>query len=141
MNLFIYFCILALNVVAIFMTYKFLGASMEKKEKFIFIVIGMAVMYLTVSVVYWLSTKNLDIGELAEVGKKIITFTFVPVNSIIVLPFIASSYKHFKIGDLKSDNFRNRCILSIIVMILVLTVEFFYFKDIQLGILNIVTKS
>ena len=33
MVIFIYLCILLLNIVAIFMTYKFLGEDFEKKEK------------------------------------------------------------------------------------------------------------
>ena len=43
MVIFIYLCILLLNIVAIFMTYKFLGEDFEKKEKSIFLVVGIAI--------------------------------------------------------------------------------------------------
>lgn len=138
MTLFIYICILALNLAVIFMTYKFLGQDMEKKEKVIFIAIGIAIIYVIVSGVYWLSTKSANLGELAEAGKDFIIFTFVPVNAIIALPFFASSYKNMKNGRLKTEKFKNRCILIGTMLVIVLIFEFFYFKDIQAGILSIV---
>lgn len=60
MVIIIYLGILLINVVAVFMVYKFLGTDMEKKEKLIFIAIGTSIMYVTVSFVYWLSTKNVE---------------------------------------------------------------------------------
>ena len=98
MVIFIYLCILLLNIVAIFMTYKFLGEDFEKKEKSIFLVVGIAIMYMIVSLVYWLSTRGVDLGINNEIGKNFVVFTFVPINSMLVLPFLASSYKYFKQG-------------------------------------------
>ncbi len=141
MVIFIYLCILALNLAAIFMMYKLLGEEIEKKEKAIFIIVGIAIMYATVSLVYWLSTKNIDLGVSNDVGKNFITFTFVPINSILVLPFLASSYKYFKQGMLKSEKFRNRVILAGVIIIIALIIEFFYFKDIQNGILSIIQSA
>lgn len=140
MVLFIYFCILALNIVAILVNYRFLG-TIDKKEKIIFIVIGIAIMYLTVSMVYNLSIKNIETEKIAELGKNLITYTFVPVNVILVLPFLASSYKNFKQGRLKKEVFRNRILLLLLLLIIILIIEFFYFQDIQTGILNIVQSK
>lgn len=141
MIIFIYLSILVLNLVAIFMTYKFLGEKIEQKEKVIFIVVGVAIVYITVSLVYWLSTRNIDLGTSSELGKNFIIFTFVPINSMVVLPFLANSYKYFKQGRLKKQNFRNRIILFSVILIIVLIIEFFYFKDIQNGILNMVQST
>ena len=138
MVLFIYFCILILNLVAIFLVYRFLGTAVEKKEKWIFIAGVMAFMYMLVSLVYWLSTKNINLGTDSNLGSNFITFTFVPVNGILVLPFLASSYRYWKEGRLKSEKFRNRIILSIVILVIVLVIEFFYFQDIQNGILSLV---
>lgn len=44
MVIIIYLGILLINVVAVFMVYKFLGTDMEKKEKLIFIAIGTSIM-------------------------------------------------------------------------------------------------
>lgn len=141
MVIFIYLCILILNVVAVFMTYKFLGEDFEQKQKLTFIVVGIAIMYMLVSLIYWLSTKNIDLGTTNEMGKNFIVFTFVPINSMIVLPFLASSYKYFKQGRLKTQNFKNRIILIAVILIIVLVLEFFYFKDIQNSILSIIQAA
>lgn len=141
MAIIIYICILLLNLTAIYMTYKFLGEEIEKKEKFIFIAIGTAIMYVLVSLVYWLSTKNIELGTTSEKGKNLITFTFVPINIIIALPFLAKSYKYFKQGRLKKEKFKNRIILIGVILIIALIVEFFYFKDIQNGILSMIQAS
>lgn len=138
MVVFIYLCILVLNMAAIFITYKFLGEQVEKKERAIFIIIGMAIMYITVSFVYWISTKSIDVKTISEAGKNFITFTFVPVNSILVLPFLGRSYRYLKQGRLRTEVFKNRTILMCVILIIVLIIEFFYFKDIQNGILNII---
>jgi ATP-dependent Clp protease protease subunit len=49
--------------------------------------------------------------------------------------FIDRSYKYFKQGRLKKQNFKNRIILLCVILIIVLILEFFYFKDIQNSIL------
>ena len=141
MILFIYACILALNLVAIFLTYYFLGKEMDKKTKGIFIIVGIAVIYMLVSFVYWIGTKDIELGVSESFGKNLITFTFVPVNAIIILPFLASSYKNLKAGRLKVENFRNRCILLAIALIILLVMECSYFKDIQTGIYNMLESA
>lgn len=138
MLLFIYFCILILNVVAVLLNYRFLGQSIEKKDKWIFMMVGIAVMYLLVSIIYGISTKEVDLGQASTTTKNLITFTFVPVNGILILPFIANSYRYYREGRLKVENFRNRVILLAVVLVVVLLIEFFYFKDIQTGILNMI---
>ena len=140
MVIFIYLCILLLNIVAIFMTYKFLGEDFEKKEKSIFLVVGIAIMYMLVSGVYWLSTDKIEMQELSEAIQNFITFTFVPLNAIVILPFAASSFRHYQNGKLRGDKLRNRYILLAIVLIIILIIEFFYFKDIQLGIVNMINS-
>ena len=137
----IYICILLLNLIAVFMVYKFLGTELEKKEKMLFIVVGIAIMYLTVSFTYWLSTKNIDLNISNDMGKNLIVFTFVPITGIITLPFMANSYKCYKNGRLKLKKYKNRIILISVILIIALVFEFFYFKDIQNGILNIIQSA
>ena len=138
MLLFIYFCILILNVVAVLLNYRFLGTTIEQKDKWIFIIVGIAVMYLLVNIVYGFSTKEVDLGKATTTTKNLITFTFVPVNAILILPFIANSYRYYREGRLKVQNFKNRIILLVIILFIVLMIEFFYFKDIQTGILSMI---
>ena len=134
---FIYIFILIINIVSIVLVYHFLGKELEQKTKWIFIIIGTAIMYMLVSVIYWLGTLNVDLQVKDSMGKNLIVFTFVPVNAIITMPFIASSFKYWTNGRLKSVPFRNRCILIGIILLVILVIEFFYFQDIQNGILSI----
>ncbi len=143
MILFIYLCILVLNLVAIGLTYRFLGVAFEKKEKFIFITVGIAIMYMLVAATYWLSTKNMQFAGNAGMGtaQSLITFTFVPINMILTLPILASSYRAYKEGRLKAQNFKNRLIALAIILVIILIIEFFYFKDIQSGIIELINKA
>ena len=141
MILFIYICILVLNILAIFFTYRFLGEDSEKKEKWIFIIVGVAVMYMLVTAVYWLSTKDINLGEGASIAKNLITFAFVPVNAIVILPPLARAYNYAKIGKLGKDKLKNRAILLAVILLIILIIEYIYFKNIQTGILNIISSK
>ena len=45
--------------------------------------------------------------EIYDNLKNLITFLFVPINGIVVLPILAKSYAKYKIGNLKIDKLRN----------------------------------
>lgn len=136
----ILFFTLILNIVAIMLTYNCLS-NIEKKQKFIVIAVGIAVIYALTSFVYWASTKDVAIKEVSESGKNIITFLFVPINSIVVLPLIAKSYNKYKIGRLASDKFRNRGIVLGAILLIILIIECSYFKDIQNGVISLIEEN
>ncbi len=138
--LLILFFILVLNIVAIALTYYCLS-SIEKKEKIIFIAIGVAVIYILTSFVYWVSTKNIAIKEVSEMGKNLITFIFVPINGIIVLPILAKSYAKYKTGMLDIDRLKNRGLVLGMILAILLIIECKYFKNIQNSVVEIVEKN
>lgn len=140
MNIFIILFILLINVINIFAIYKLLGNGIGRKEKILFIMVGVAVMYMLVSAVYWFSSIGMD-KNAADSGRDLITFTFVPVNGLCVLTFLSSSYKKFKEGSLKVDILRNRCVVLVAVLIILLIVEFFYFKNIQNNALEMLNNA
>lgn len=132
--------IIILNIVAIALVYYCLE-NMEKKEKIIFIGAGIAVIYILTSFVYWISTQNVEIKEVSEMGKNLITLLFVPVNAIIVLPLLAKSYRKYSAGKLKADKFRNRVIVLTIILAILLIMECTYFKDIQNSVVNMIENN
>ncbi len=136
----ILFFIIVLNLVALGLTYYCLN-NMEKKDKIIFIAIGVGVIYILTSLVYWISTKGIEIKEVSEMGKNLITFLFVPVNSIFVLPLLAKSYNKYKIGKLASDKLRNRGIVLGVILAILLVIECSYFKDIQNSVVTIIENN
>ena len=131
----IFVSIILLNIVAILLTYHSLS-DFEQKERVIFIVIGIAIMYMLTSFVYWLSTKGVEIKEVSESAKNTITLMFVPINSIIILPLFARSYQKYKLGNLAPNKFRNRVVIFGIILLIILIIECSYFRDIQEGVIN-----
>ena len=139
MILFIIF-ILIINVVTITLVYYCLSDSL-KKEKIIFIAVGIAIIYVLTSLVYWISTKDIKIKEVSETCKNLIIFLFVPINAIITLPIVAKSYNKYKMGTLKKDKFRNRIIVIGGMLLIVLIIECSYFKNIQNGVIQLIEKN
>lgn len=138
--LLILFFIIVLNIIAIGLTYYCLD-NMEKKEKMIFIAVGIAITYMLTSLVYWISTKNVSVKEVSETGKNIITFMFVPINGILILPILAKSYAKYERGRLEIIQFRNRCIVLAFLALIVLVLECSYFKDIQNGVIEMIKNN
>ena len=132
--------VLILNIVAIALTYHSLS-NFEKKERIICVAVGIAIIYIITSIIYWISTKNVASKDVAETAKNVITFLFVPINAILTLPIIAKSYCKYKMGKLAGDKLRNRIIVLAIPFIIVLIIECSYFTDIQNGILEFVKDN
>jgi len=134
MNIFIIIAILVVNVVAVVLTYQFIKI-LDRKEKVMFIAITIAINYMVVSAIYALSSIGID-ALVAENAKSFITYMFVPVNMILVMPFIASTYSKIKLRKIGKEPLRNRIIAIVAWAILILVIEYFYFKSIQLNISN-----
>ena len=132
--------IIILNIVSIVLMYYCLG-DLEKKEKLIFIAAGTAIMYMLTSIVYWISTRNVEISEVSETGKELITFLFVPINAIFVLPLFAKSYYSFKQGRISGSILRNRGVVLGIILLIVLIIECMYFENIQEQVVNLVKEK
>lgn len=132
MNIFIMLAILLVNVVAVILTYQFIKI-LEKKEKVIFIAITIAINYIIVSAIYGLSSIGIE-EVVTQNAKAFVTYMFVPVNIILIMPFIASTYCKIKLNKIKQTPLRNRIIAIAAWTILILVVEYFYFKNIQLNI-------
>lgn len=129
--------ILILNIVSIFLMYKCL-TGIDKKEKLVFIAAGVAIMYVLTSIIYWISTRSIEITEVSNLGKDLIIFAFVPVNSIIVLPIFAKSFSKYREGRIDNRILRNRGILLGIILIILLVIECIYFKNIQEQVVNLI---
>ena len=132
--------ILILNIVSIVLMYYSLG-SLSKKEKLLYIVVGTAIMYIITSIVYWFSTRGIEVTEVSERGKDLITFLFVPINGIIILPMLAKSYNKLKYGSLDKSVFLKRGIVLAVILLIVLIIECMYFKNIQEQVVNMLNEQ
>lgn len=132
--------ILIFNIVSIVLMYYCLG-DIEKKEKIIFIAVGTGIMYILTSIVYWISTMRIEITEVSETGKNLITFLFVPVNGLIILPILAKSYVKLKYGNISNKVFANRILVLAVLLIIIFIIECNYFRQIQEQVVNLIKNN
>ena len=132
--------IFILNVVSILLMYRCL-TNVVAKEKLIFIAAGTALMYIFTSVIYWISTRSIEITEVSQKGKDLIIFAFVPVNGILILPLFAKSFSKFKGGSIDSRILRNRGIVLAVILASLLTIECVYFKNIQEQVVKLIMEN
>lgn len=129
MNILIILAIAIANIIAIALIYQFVK-KMQVMEKTIFIAVSFAIIYILVSITYGISGIGID-SRINEAAKEFITFIFVPVNVIILVPFIASKYNKLKFGEISKEEFIKRLVVVGIVGIIILTIEGFYFKNVK----------
>lgn len=134
MNIFLIIAMILANITAVAIVYQFIK-KLEQKEKIIFIAIGIAFMYVLISIVYWFSGFGID-KTIHEASKNFVLYLFVPVNVILFIPYFASQYMKLKVNQIKIAKFVNKLSTMAILLILVLVVEYFYFRNIQENINN-----
>lgn len=132
--------IIILNAVSILLMYRSLN-NLTSKEKLIYIAAGTVIMYLLTSLVYWISTRNIEITEVSSTGKDLIIFLFVPINGIVVLPLFAKSYCKFRANKLSSRVLRNRGIALGAILLIMLIIECAYFENIQKQVENMINDK
>lgn len=134
MNIFIMLAIVATNAIAIALIYQFVK-KLPKMDKLVFIAGSVAMIYVIVSIVYWISGFGID-QKVHEAAKSFITYTFVPVNVILLVPFVATKYNKLKNNEIGRDDFFKRLAIVGIVAVIILIVEYNYFKGMQLNMIQ-----
>lgn len=134
MEIFILLGITFANAVALLLVYQFVK-RLTKMDKIIFIAACFAICYALVSITYWISGFGID-DEVNEAAKTFITYVFVPVNIILLAPFVATKYSKWRANEIDKEEFIKRLITIGIVAIIILTVECIYFKNIKQNIMD-----
>lgn len=134
MDLYLLIAIVLVNSIAIGIVYQFIK-KLENKQKLIIIAISIALMYILVSITYWISGFGIA-GHIHEQTKNFIIYMFVPVNVILFIPYLASQYMKLKSKKIKIEKFLNKVATLIVLLIVVLVVEYFYFCNVQENIIE-----
>lgn len=129
MNIFITLAILFANAIAITLVYQFVK-GLPKMEKIIFIGVSFAIMYVLVSISYWISSFGIS-ENVNEALKNFIIYIFVPVNVIILIPFIARKYYKWRKNEIDKESLVKRVIIVSIIGVIILTVETAYIKQVK----------
>ena len=132
MNIFLTIAIVLANLISIFTVYQFIK-RLDHKQVVIFIAVSVAIMYMLISIIYWLSGFGID-EKIHEASKNFVQYIFVPVNVLLFIPYIASKYMKLKENEITRSEFANKIEILAILLIVVLVIEFFYFRDIQANI-------
>ncbi len=138
MDIFILIGIVLVNVIAILIVYHFIK-QLNNKQKIVIIAMGIAFNYILVMIVYALSSIGMD-AQIAETANSFITFIFVPINTIMNVPFLASSYCRYLQKKLTKQKMRNRIIIVVLVTLVIMVLEYFYFQSIQAGVAAMLEK-
>ena len=120
--------ILMVNIVAIAIVYAFIR-KLPKKDILLFIAISVAIIYILVSVIYWFSGFGID-SKVHENSKNFVFYLFIP--------YIAAKYYKLRKKQINRVEFINKVTKMIGILLIILIIEFFYFKNIQNNITDIV---
>ena len=139
MNIFLIIAIILANAIAVTIVYQILKKQ-PKKEVLIFIAASVTIIYIVVSIVYWLSGFGID-SEVHESSKNFIIYLFVPVNVILFIPYIAVQYKKVrqnkKLEKYDIEKLSTKVAIVVVIFLIALIGQFFYFKNIQYNIKDI----
>ena len=135
MNLYLMIAIIIINAIAIGIEYQLIK-KLEKKQKLIIIAISVALMYMLVSLIYWISGFGIN-KEIHEQTKSFIIYLFVPVNMLIFVPYLTIQYKKVRAKEISTEKFSKKIVWVVIVLIIVVVVEYFYFRNVQNNIQTI----
>lgn len=139
-NSIIFLFIVIANAIAIMFSYHSFDKNIEKNKRVMYTMISVGIMYIVTLITYFFSSIGIE-KEVAQKSKDMIIFSFVPVNTIIIIPFIVSSFYKKKKGIITLEQLNTRTIIMIVITIVLLIGEFFYFRNIEKGIMNIANQK
>ena len=98
------------------------------------------IIYISVLVIYFFCSIGND-KDIATQAKQTIVFTFVPVNSIILIPYLLRSFNKRKNKEITGDQLNKRAVTMVIIAVVLIVSEFFYFRNIEKGIGRIIEQQ
>lgn len=137
MEIFITFFILVANVVGLLLVYHSFDNRIEKNKKLMYTMICFGIMYIITLITYFFSSIGIDNKNVSNSSKDMITFTFVPINTIIILPILIKSFNNRKMNKITMNKLNKTAILMFLITLILIVLEFFCFRNMQKGIINI----
>ena len=117
-----------------------LNPIIEHKKKILFIVVQIAIMLIATFVVFSISSSGIqyESPEMIQNVRLVMLAVFVPVNGMIVMPYLASVVSKIYTHNITQEKVKKRFIIISIVFIVILILECSYFRTTQLGIINLI---
>lgn len=131
MSLFINLFVLLANLIAFFAIYHSFGKRMKKDKKIKTTLIIIGAMYIITLIVYLLSGIGVEKVQKNESFRTYLMMVFVPVNIIIIIPYSVYSFMQTQEKKISKEKLNKRLLIVEIVAIVILIIEFFYFRSSQ----------
>lgn len=112
------------------------------KTKVGFIVTGFILMLVSIWITFYISISGLNYANVQMIGKvrNVLIAVFVPVNGLIVMPYLANMLSKIGANEISQDKFKKRLIILSIIYFAILIFECSYFKSTQIGIIEMIGK-
>ena len=112
---------------------------LEGQAKIMYIAAGTVAMFIITLIVFNISTNGVQYENENMISsvRNILIAIFMPLNGLIVMPYIAYLLNKIKQEDITEEKFKKRMILIIVIFIVFLIFECNYLKSIQEGILGV----
>ena len=131
----IFIIILALYIIAIISTYQNMFAF-EKTTKILYLILGFIIVSIITVIISKIGLPNsADNKEILNVVKRTIQIIFIPLNALIILPFMANNISKYKVKAISEEKLKKRILIMSIVYIIFIIFEKNYIKDFHIGVL------
>ncbi len=106
--------------------------------RMILLIIGTLFSVLLTYVLFIISKIGLDYPkeEMIRYIRNIILLVFVPINGFAIIPQFVNLCSRIKNGSISDEEKKRKIRILVVVFILLMILECFYFKNIQNGMLN-----
>jgi len=108
--------------------------------KILFVIIGTLSIALITYIIFLISTSNIYYmnNKIYSILRNVILLVFIPINGFLTLPRIANMIGKIKKDEITGKKLKKYMILFIIITIIVIVIEVYYFKGIQNRIMQII---
>lgn len=113
--------------------------NLEKHMKVIYIIIGLIVMAFITLIIFNISSANINYEkiEIKNDVRIILVLIFTPVNALFVMPEFAKMLKKINNNEIEKSQLLFKIILTLLIFIIVVILEYNYLKSTQIGIIKI----
>ncbi len=131
-----------LYIILISSTMHSLSLVENNKVKIGFVVTGLILMLGSVWVTFYISVSGLNYtnAEMVVRVRNILLAVFVPVNGLIIMPYLAKMLSKIGSNEITQESFKKRLIILTILYVAILIFECTYFKSTQIGIIKMLEK-
>lgn len=131
-----------LYIILISSTMHSLSLVESTKVKIGFIITGLILMLGSIWVTFYISASGLNYTNVQMVSRvrNILMAVFVPVNGLIIMPYLAKMLSKIGSNEITQEKFKKRLIILAILYVVILIFECTYFKSTQIGILKMLEK-